>query len=121
MFANKHAKPFAQLARLRCRRIKATRPSMRAKMRRHVRRYGVGLFEPSDQVAAIRQPLDLGAPRRCEAVEKIKRQIIANEERCGARLGHQEISRWTMAVTGPSTKCVTCISPIDKLHIGLEK
>jgi hypothetical protein len=89
MFANKSTKLFAHLPRLgRC-GVKGARSSMRAKLRHHICRHGVGLFEPRDEVAAIRQPLDFPVPRGRDAVEKIEREIIADEEGGGARLGHK--------------------------------
>ena len=48
----------------------------------------MSLFEPSNEVAASSYPLDLGAPRGSETVEKIEREIVADEEGLEARLGH---------------------------------
>ena len=88
VFTNKPTKPFAHLSRLRRCGIKGARPNIRAEMRHHVYRHGVGLFEPRYEIAAICQPFDLLVPGGCDAVQKIEREIIADEEGSGARLNH---------------------------------
>src|SRR5215831_9125797 len=77
----------------------------------------MSLFEPRDEVATTFQPLDLLAPGRRDTVEKIEREIVADEEGCGPQFGH----RWPPVGPGLLTglhKCVTCILAIDKLLAG---
>src|SRR5215470_17949519 len=77
---NERAEPFAQLPRLGRNGIERSRSRVCAKMGRHFCRNRMSLFEPGNEVAACSYPLDLGAPRGSETVEKIEREIVADEE-----------------------------------------
>src|SRR3974377_1748550 len=88
MFDDKGAEPFTQLPRLGSDDIERPGARMFAKMRGNIGRHRMGLFQPREKVAAVRQPLDLAASGRSDAVEKIEREIIADKKWRGTRNRH---------------------------------
>src|SRR5690348_8082262 len=93
MLADEGTEPFAQLARLRGHGIQRSRRGVVAKMSNSRHRHGMGPLEPGEKIVAIRQPLNLAAGGRRDAVEKIERAIVADKKRRGPNIRHCDLQR----------------------------